>query len=113
MTNKLHADTKGTSYTYTPDGKLVTRTWARGVVTTYAYDSSCGAMTNITYSDSTPSFACTYDRLGRQSQITDTSGLRTFQYDPDTLGGNWGQVKCSGAVVMGAGTRWRAGRGKE
>ena len=29
---------KGPSYTYTPDGKLATRTWARGVATTYPYD---------------------------------------------------------------------------
>src|SRR5690606_1079514 len=33
LTNKLYADGKGTAYSYTPDGKLATRTWARGVVT--------------------------------------------------------------------------------
>jgi hypothetical protein len=30
VTNKVYADGKGPSYTYTPDGKLATRTWARG-----------------------------------------------------------------------------------
>ena len=35
VTNKVYADGKGPKYTYTPDGKLATRTWARGTVTTY------------------------------------------------------------------------------
>ena len=30
LTNKLYADNKGPSYTYTADGRLSTRTWARG-----------------------------------------------------------------------------------
>ena len=29
LTNKVYADGKGPSYTYTPDGKLATRAWAR------------------------------------------------------------------------------------
>jgi len=66
LTNKLYADNLGPSYTYTPDGRLATRTWARGVTTTYAYDPASGAMTNIAYSDSTPSVSFSYDRLGRQ-----------------------------------------------
>ncbi len=53
LTNKLYADGKGTAYGYTPDGKLATRTWARGDTTTYSYDG-VGQMTNINYSDSTP-----------------------------------------------------------
>lgn len=39
LTNKLYADGKGTAYSYTPDGKLACRTWARGVATTYNYAS--------------------------------------------------------------------------
>jgi RHS repeat-associated protein len=80
LTNKLYADGQGPSYTYTPDGKLATRTWARGVVTTYSYDS-IGQMTNISYSDSTPSVSFAYDRLGRQTTITDGTGTRTFTYN--------------------------------
>ena len=53
VTNKVYADGQGPSYSYTPDGRLATRTWARGVVTAYAYDSS-GALTNTVYSDGTP-----------------------------------------------------------
>ncbi len=37
LTNKVYADGKGPSYTYTPQGQLATRTWARGVQTTYRY----------------------------------------------------------------------------
>ena len=36
----------------------------RGVVTTNSYDGS-GALTNLSYSDSTPWVALSYDRLGR------------------------------------------------
>lgn len=66
LTNKVYSDGKGPSYTYTPDGQLATRTWARGVVTTNGYATCCGAMTNISYSDDTPDVAFAYDRLGRQ-----------------------------------------------
>jgi RHS repeat-associated protein len=81
LTNKVYADGKGPSYTYTPDGKLATRTWARGVTTTYAYDTASGAMTNIAYSDGTPAVGFTLDRLGRQVAITDATGTRTFTYN--------------------------------
>jgi YD repeat-containing protein len=86
LTNKVYADNNGTAYTYTPDGKLETRTWARGVTTTYAYDAATGSMTNIDYSAAaTADISFTYDRLGRRTTITDAAGTWTFQYDPDTL----------------------------
>ena len=37
VTAKTDADNKSVTYTYAADGKLETRTWARGVVTTYTY----------------------------------------------------------------------------
>jgi RHS repeat-associated protein len=80
LTNKLYADGKGTAYSYTPDGKLARRTWARGVATTYNYDS-LNQLTNISYSDSTPTVGFTYDRLGRQITITDGTGTRAFAYN--------------------------------
>jgi RHS repeat-associated protein len=49
--------------------------------TTYACDTAFGAMTNISYSDGTPSVSFTYDRLGRQTAITDATGTRTFAYN--------------------------------
>ena len=39
VTQKLYADGQGPCYTYTDDGKLATRTWARGVTTSYTYDA--------------------------------------------------------------------------
>ena len=80
LTNKLYADGHGSTYTYTSDGKLRTRTWGRGVVTTYSYDS-LNQMTNISYSDSTPVVVFAFDRLGRQTTITDGTGSRTFTFN--------------------------------
>jgi RHS repeat-associated protein len=79
LTNKLYSDNKGPAYTYTADGKLATRTWARGVVTAYSYDS-LGQLTNISYSDNTPGVTFGFDRLGRQTTITDGTGTRLFSY---------------------------------
>ena len=73
------------SYTYYEGGRLATRTWARGPVTTYSYDLETGELTDIVYSDTTPDVHFTYDDLGRQKTITDAVGLRTFAYKPDTL----------------------------
>lgn len=56
VTNNVYADGLGSSYTYTPDGRLATRTWARGIVTAYSYDAG-GALTNTVYSDSTPAIS--------------------------------------------------------
>ena len=80
VTNKVYADGKGPSYTYTPDGKLASRTWARGVVTTYAYDNS-GALTNTVYSDDTPTISMVYDRVGNMlSAVTDGVCTNLYAY---------------------------------
>jgi len=84
LTNKLYADTNGVSYTYTSDGKLASRTWARGITTTYSYTNS-GEMVGIDYSDSTPDIAFSHDRIGRQVTVADAQGTHTFGYDPLTL----------------------------
>ncbi len=84
VTNKVYADGKGPSYAYTPDGRLATRTWARGVVTAYAYDSS-GALTNTVYSDGTPTVSMAYDRVGNLVNAT-TAGVVTNLYAYDLYG---------------------------
>lgn len=80
VTNKVYADGKGPTYTYTPDGKLATRTWARGIVTTYSYDDN-GSLTNIVYSDGTPTISLAYNRAGQQTRAEDAAGITTFLYD--------------------------------
>ena len=77
---KLHADGNGSSYTYTDSGNLATRTWARGVATTYAYDG-WNSLTNTAYSDGTPSVSVAYDAMGRQTRAEDATGTTTFAYD--------------------------------
>ena len=77
---KTYADGKGLTYTYTDDGKLATRTNARGIVTTYAYDA-WGQLLSVDYADTTPDIAYTYDAMGRQTSATDAVGTTTFTYD--------------------------------
>jgi RHS repeat-associated protein len=80
MTNKVYADGKGPTYSYTPDGKLSQRIWARGIVTDYSYDA-WGSLTNTVYSDGTPTISLSYDALGRQIEAHDAAGVTTFAYD--------------------------------
>jgi RHS repeat-associated protein len=91
LTRKQYADGKGPDYTYTPDGKLFTRVWARSstqggprVTTTYHYSPS-GQLSSTDYSDATPDVSIIYDRLGRK--LTQSNGIAqsTFTYDPATL----------------------------
>ena len=96
VTNKVYADGKGPRYTYTPDGRLATRTWARGIVTTYSYDDN-GALTNTVYSDGTPTISLAYNRAGQQTCAEDAAGVTTFLYD------NFGAVT-NETVVGVAGT---------
>ena len=77
---KTYADGKGLAYTYTNDGRLATRTNARGIVTTYTYDD-WGQLLAIDYADDTPDIAYTYDAMGRQTSATDAAGTTTFDYD--------------------------------
>lgn len=81
LNNKRDNANKGASYTYWPSGRLKTRTWQRGSVATYAYNNA-GGLSAVTYSDTTPSVAQTYDRLGRPETTTDAAGLLTRSYDP-------------------------------
>ena len=74
LTNKLYADGNGPSYSYTPDGKLARRTWARGIATDYTYDNA-GQLVSTTYSDNTPTITMSYDRVGNLINAT-TAGAR-------------------------------------
>ena len=80
MTNKVYADGKGPTYSYTPNGKLSRRTWARGIMTDYVYDG-WGNLTNTVYSDDTPTISLVYNAFGRQTEAHDAAGVTTFAYD--------------------------------
>ena len=100
LTNKVYADGKGVSYTYTPEGKLKGRMWARGqvqpaqgqvpeewvgsdrVITTYSYTNT-GELVGIEYSDGTPGVSMTLDHLGRNKTVSDAQGTRVFHYSPE------------------------------
>lgn len=80
LLSKTDAQGRSVSYTYNARGQLLTRSWARGVTTTYGYDSKTAEQTSITYSDGTPSISYSYNRLGQSSSVTDVIGTRTFGY---------------------------------
>jgi RHS repeat-associated protein len=86
LTSKTYADAKAVSYTYSSDGKLATRTWARPgtgeqLFALYSYHAATAELAGIDYSDSTPDVAFTYNRLGQQATVTDVVGTRTFSYN--------------------------------
>src|SRR5271157_750072 len=61
-------------------GRLASRTWARGMNTTYLYNTAGDLGTNI-YSDSTPGVTNNYDRLGRKSSVVCGATTTSFVYD--------------------------------
>jgi RHS repeat-associated protein len=86
LLSKRDAADQQVNYTYDVAGRVLTRTWARGVVTTYGY--TAGQLTSVQYTNdptNTPTVSIAYDRLGR---ITDQSNDRSttdYDYDPATL----------------------------
>lgn len=84
LLSKTDPASRAVSYTYNARSQLATRTWARGVTTTYAYDANTAEQTGIAYSDGTPSLSYAYNRLGRTATVGDASGTRTFAYSPTT-----------------------------
>ena len=67
-------------YTYTPGGRLASRTWKRGVTTSYAYNNA-GDLQTVDYSDSTPDVSYTYDRGGRRATATCNGITTTWTYN--------------------------------
>jgi RHS repeat-associated protein len=93
---KHYTDSTGPSYAYTDAGRLATRTWARGVTTTFSYDNN-GDPKTIDYSDSTPDVTFAYDRAGRTTSVTDI-GSRLYTYN------NVGQVQNDIYSALGTST---------
>ncbi len=85
---KEYADGSKVRYNYNEANRLSRRTWAReeGLHTIYRYSRRTGELIAVDYEDpNTADITYRYDRLGRQTEITDATGKRTFSYDPDTL----------------------------
>ena len=68
------------NYTWDGFGRLKTATDGKGDTTTYTYDNA-DRITNVAYSDSTPSVSYVYDANGHPTQRTDASGTTTYTYD--------------------------------
>jgi RHS repeat-associated protein len=98
LDRKEYHDANGTDYTYTDAGRLATRTWARGVTTTYGYDQ--GMLESVTYSGEDPqvhttaNLAYLYDGFGRIDKVYRGTDLATldpaelhadYGYDPNNL----------------------------
>lgn len=82
LTNKVYADGKGPVYTYTADGRVSSRTWARSVSTTYTYAYTAnGDVHAVGYSDATPGVTNHYDLAGRLVSVIDGTGSRALSYD--------------------------------
>ena len=78
------------TFTYNIRGQLLTRTSARGMVATYSYfgdaanEDKTGDLRQISYTSdptNTPAVIYAYNRLGQVKNVTDGTGLRTFNYD--------------------------------
>ena len=70
LVEKEDSHNESVQYTYDKAGKLLSRTWARGVVTNYSYYSN-GDLKLVDYSDGTEDVYFTYDRMGRIKTATD------------------------------------------
>ena len=98
----------GPDYTYTPGGRLKTRTWARGVVTTYGYgfdDANSGndypELVQVDYTSdpqATPSITYTYDRRGRQATVVQSPTTVGLTYN---LAGELTQENYTGGPLNG------------
>ncbi len=95
---KTDANNASVSYAYDSAGRMTSRTWARGVVTSYAYNPATGELLTTSYSDGTPTVTNTFDRRGRVASVVDGVGSRTFGYTA------YGQVSGEAITLTGFGT---------
>lgn len=87
VTTKKPSQTAPDSFTYFADDTVATKTDARGVMTSYLYNSR-KLITNISYTapqgsniPATDPTSYTYDAVGNVTSTTDASGNLSFQYD--------------------------------
>jgi YD repeat-containing protein len=81
LVSKQYADGTGPQYEYYLSGKLKTRKWARGIVTSYGY-SQAGELISTVYSDgTTPSVTTEFDRMGRVVRISQAGKATKRSYN--------------------------------
>lgn len=81
LLEKTDALGRGQRFAYHTNSLVRTRTSARGIVATYAYNNFWD-LTRIDYSDGTPSVQFgNYNRSGQPRSVTDATGSRTLVYD--------------------------------
>ncbi|MGH7955528.1 MAG: RHS repeat-associated core domain-containing protein, partial [Opitutaceae bacterium] len=84
LASKTDALSRSVTYTYNNRGQTATRTWARGVVATYGYESNTGELLTQSYSDGTPAVTYTCTRAGQLNTAADITGTRSFSYGTAT-----------------------------
>ena len=80
LASKVYNDSSSVTYSNSAAGRLMKRTWARGITTSYAYNTA-GDLGTITYSDGTPSVASTYDRRGRKTSVAFGTNTSSYAYN--------------------------------
>ena len=75
-----NGQTAGPTYSNTPGGRLATRTWARGIQTTYGYNNA-GDLASVSYSGGATNLSYNYDRRGRQTAVTQGSATASLAYN--------------------------------
>ena len=86
LTSKVDPALVAVTYTYDIASRILTRTDARNVVATFAYNNSLKDLTGLSYSDGTPAVTHSYDRLGRPDTTTTGTFARLVRtYEPSNL----------------------------
>jgi RHS repeat-associated protein len=110
LTKAQNPESGTINYAYDNNGNLLTKTDARGVVTTYTYDA-INRLTGKTYSSGDHAVTYTYDTfvnnaqcgstgnfgIGRRTGMTDASGSSSWTYD--LMGRVWKETHTIGSVT--------------
>jgi RHS repeat-associated protein len=80
LRNKVYDDSSSVTYSNSAAGRLLSRIWARGIITSYGYNNA-GDVGTITYSDNTPSVTAVYDRRGRRIAVIGGPSVYSYTYD--------------------------------
>lgn len=78
---KTYADGFSVSFSYDRYGRLASRTSAKGIVSSYSYRNLTGELVSVSHSDGSPGMEFSYFGDGRLSQLSDASGITSFEYD--------------------------------